>query len=98
VCWEVYRGACGVLETKRGVAALDWQQDTKYLWRPNLRPKLKDWAADFAFATEAALREPERVAHGYVPVVLPGIGRVRASAAFFGIERERLEQLVGRDS
>ena len=38
VCWEVYRGAREVLETKRGVAALDWQQDAKYLWRPDLRP------------------------------------------------------------
>ena len=60
VCWEVYRGAREVLETKRGVAALDWQQDAKYLWRPDLRPKLKDWVADFALAGQAALREPER--------------------------------------
>jgi hypothetical protein len=60
VCWEVYRGAREVLETKRGVAALDWQQDSKYLWRPDLRPKLKDWVADFALAGEAALRESDR--------------------------------------
>jgi hypothetical protein len=60
VCWEVYRGAREVLETKRGVAALDWQQDAKYLWRPDLRPKLKDWVADFALAGQAALQEPER--------------------------------------
>jgi len=59
VCWEVYRGAREVLETKRGVAALDWHQDSKYLWRPDLRPKLKDWVADFALAGEAALKEPE---------------------------------------
>jgi len=60
VCWEVYRGAREVLETKRGVAALDWKQDAKYLWRPDLRPKLKDWVADFALAGQAALAEPER--------------------------------------
>jgi hypothetical protein len=60
VCWEVYRGAREVLETKRGVAALDWQQDSKYLWRPDLRPKLKDWVADFALAGQAALQDPER--------------------------------------
>jgi hypothetical protein len=59
VCWEVYRGAREVLETKRGVGALDWEQNTKYLWKPDLRPKLKDWVADFALAGEAALREPE---------------------------------------
>ncbi|HXX16112.1 MAG TPA: hypothetical protein VEJ47_14520 [Candidatus Eremiobacteraceae bacterium] len=60
VCWEVYRGAREVLEAKRGVAALDWQQDSKYLWRPDLRPKLKDWVADFALAGQAALQDPER--------------------------------------
>ena len=60
VCWEVYRGAREILESKHGVAALDWQQDAKYLWRPDLRPKLKDWVADFALAGEAALEAPER--------------------------------------
>lgn len=60
VCWEVYRGAREVLETKRGVAALDWQQDARYLWRPDLRPKLKDWVADFALAGQAALEGSER--------------------------------------
>jgi len=60
VCWEVYRGAREILETKRGVAALDWNQDAKYLWRPDLRPKLKDWVADFALAGQAALAGQER--------------------------------------
>jgi len=61
VCWEVYRGAREILEVKRGsVTAIDWQQDAKYLWRPDLHPKLKDWAADFALAGQAALGEPER--------------------------------------
>ena len=58
VCWEVYRGAREVLETKRGVGALDRTQGSKYLWRPDLRPKLKDWVADFALAGQAALAEP----------------------------------------
>ena len=59
VYWEVYRGAREVLETKRGVAALDWKQDARYLWRPDLRPKLKDWVADFALAGQAALGGPD---------------------------------------
>jgi len=58
VCWEVYRGAREVLETKRGIGALDWTQGSKYLWRPDLRPKLKDWVADFALAGQAALADP----------------------------------------
>jgi hypothetical protein len=60
VCWEVCRGAREVMETKRRVGALDWQQDAKYLWRPDLRPKLKDWVADFALAGQAAMQGPER--------------------------------------
>lgn len=61
VCWEVYRGAREILEAKRGsVAAFDWQQDSKYLWRPDLRPNLKDWVADFTLAGQATLDEPER--------------------------------------
>lgn len=60
VCWEVYRGAREVLETKRGVGALALERSAKYLWRPDVRPKLKDWVADFALAGQAALGDPER--------------------------------------
>jgi hypothetical protein len=58
MCWEVYRGAREVLETKRGVGATDWKLGSKYLWRPDVRPKLKDWVADFALAGQAALDGP----------------------------------------
>jgi hypothetical protein len=60
VCWEVYRGAREALESKRGVPALNWRHNAKYLWRPELRPKLKDWVADFALAGQSALGGPER--------------------------------------
>ncbi|GAC1671175.1 MAG: hypothetical protein PVS2B2_02370 [Candidatus Acidiferrum sp.] len=60
VCWEVYRGAREVLETKRGVSALNWEQSKKYLWRPDIRPRLNEWVADFALAGQAALEGPER--------------------------------------
>ena len=55
VCWEVYRGAREVLETKRGVAALNLQEPTKFLWRPDIRPRLNEYVADFALAGQAAL-------------------------------------------
>lgn len=55
VCWEVDRGAREVLEGKRGEGALDWERNCKYSWRPDLRPRLKDWVADFALAGQAAL-------------------------------------------
>ena len=29
VCWEVYRGAREVLETKRGLSTLNWKEATK---------------------------------------------------------------------
>jgi len=60
VCWELYREAREVLEAKRGVAALDLKEGTKYSWRQDSRPKLKDWVADFALAGQAALEGPER--------------------------------------
>src|SRR5713226_3039074 len=37
VCWEIYRGAREVLETKRGVSALNWKDTGKFLWRPDFR-------------------------------------------------------------
>jgi hypothetical protein len=47
VCWEIYRGAREVLETKRGVSALNWKDTGKFLWRPDFRPRLNEWVADF---------------------------------------------------
>jgi hypothetical protein len=59
VCWEVYRGAPDVLETKRGVSALNWKDTGKYLTRPDFRPRLTEWVADFALAGQAALDGPD---------------------------------------
>jgi len=59
VCWEVYRGAREVLETKRGVCALNWKDATPYAWRPDIRPRLNEWVADFALAGQSALHSPE---------------------------------------
>ena len=59
VCWEVYRGAREVLESKRGVAALNWEHCSKFTWQPDIHPKLKDWVADFALAGQCALQSPD---------------------------------------
>ena len=59
VCWEVYRGAREVLEAKRGMSAMDWKEATKFLWRPDFRPRLAEWVADFALAGQAALDGPD---------------------------------------
>jgi len=55
VCWEVYRGAKEVLDSKRGVSALDFNDAAKFLWRPDVRPHLNDYVADFALAGQSAL-------------------------------------------
>jgi len=55
VRWEVHRGVREVLETKRGVCALNWQDSGRFLWRPDIRPRLNEWVADFALAGQAAL-------------------------------------------
>ncbi len=44
VCWEVYRGAREVLETKRGISALNWKDTGKFLWRPDIRPRQAEQA------------------------------------------------------
>lgn len=59
VCWEVYRSAREVIEAKRNVAALNWKETGKYLWRPDIHPRLGEWVADFALAGCNALEGPE---------------------------------------
>jgi hypothetical protein len=59
VCWEVYKGAKEVLEAKRGISALKFEEATKFSWRPDVRPRLNEWAADFALAGKAALEGPD---------------------------------------
>src|SRR5256885_8691472 len=52
VCWEVYRGAREVLETKRGISALKLGKAGKFLWRPDVQARLNEWGAGFALAGE----------------------------------------------
>ena len=59
VCWDVYRMAREVLESKRGLSALKHEDISKFLWRPDIRPRLTEWVADFTLAGQAALDGPE---------------------------------------
>jgi hypothetical protein len=60
VCWEVYRCVREVIEAKRGMSAMDVNETGKFLWRPDIRPKLNEWVTDFALAGQAALEGPDR--------------------------------------
>lgn len=60
VCWDVYRSAREVLEAKRGLSALNAKDMAKFLWRPDIRPRLTEWVADFTLAGQAALDGPDR--------------------------------------
>jgi hypothetical protein len=59
VCWDVYRTSREVLEAKRGPGALQPDEISKYLWRPNFRPRMNEFVADFTLAGKAALEAPE---------------------------------------
>jgi hypothetical protein len=56
VCQELYLAAREVLD---GVLhAGDLKSRTKYLWRPDLRPRLAEYVADFTLAGQKALDAP----------------------------------------
>jgi hypothetical protein len=59
VCWDVYRMAREVLESKRGLSALNQKDMGKFLWRPDIRPRLTEWVADFTLAGQEALDGPQ---------------------------------------
>jgi hypothetical protein len=59
VCWGVYRSAREVLEAKRGISALNLKDTGQFLWRPDFRPRLNEWVADFALAGQKALDGPD---------------------------------------
>jgi hypothetical protein len=59
VCWDVYRMAREVLESKRGLSALNQKDMGKFLWRPDIRPRLTEWVADFTLSGQEALDGPE---------------------------------------
>ena len=42
-----------------GISVLNWKDTGKFLWRPDFRPRLNEWVADFALAGKAALDGPD---------------------------------------
>ena len=60
ICWEIYKAAREELETKSGLYAFELSTtNEKYLWRPDIRPRLSEYVADFALAGAATLEGPK---------------------------------------
>jgi hypothetical protein len=57
VCHEVYAAAREIVDSR--LATLQPERASKFLWRPNLRPQLVEYVADFALAGARALGEDE---------------------------------------
>jgi hypothetical protein len=56
ICHEVYVHARQVLDEK--ITTLNPDSSAKYLWRPDHRPKLNEFVADFVLAGQRALDHP----------------------------------------
>jgi hypothetical protein len=54
-CHEIYRAARELLGSR--VPTTQWQSASKFLWRPDVKPRLAEFVADFARAGERALAE-----------------------------------------
>jgi hypothetical protein len=53
ICQEVYASAREIMNSR--MATIQMTQASKFLWRPDLRPRLVEYVADFARAGERAL-------------------------------------------
>jgi hypothetical protein len=66
ICHEIYQAARELVNSR--VATTQLASPSKFLWRPDLRPRLVEYVADFARAGERALtsfeREKGRDRHG----------------------------------
>ena len=58
ICHEVYVNARQVVDKQGGLAAQNPDASSKYLWRPDVKPKLGEFVADFALAGRRALAAP----------------------------------------
>lgn len=55
ICHEIYRAARELVDSR--VATSQLTSPSKFLWRPDLRPRLVEYVADFARAGERALAD-----------------------------------------
>jgi len=75
------------------LGASDLMSHTKYLWRPDLRPRLSEYVADFALAGQKALGAPELASRMILfRVFYLGNANLHAARAHLGISELTWEQ------
>ena len=94
ICHEIYRAARELVGSR--VATTQLLSPSKFLWRPDLRPRLVEYVADFARAGERALSES-------VPGSAPEIWGCRApqrpaNAGACGAKKPERDQGIAPDS
>jgi hypothetical protein len=87
-----------VLETKRGISALNWKDTGKFLWRPDFRPRLNEWVADFALAGKSALEGPDWASRMVLfRLYYLGLAPYETARHFLRLERNKLGELDRTD-
>jgi hypothetical protein len=105
VCWEVYCSAREVLEAKRGISAKDPKDSVKYLWRPDIRPRIGEWVADFTLAGQKGLEGPHLASRLVLfRVFYLGMAPYERARHFLGLSEmgwvnwtEEIRNLVGKE-
>ncbi|HUK31203.1 MAG TPA: hypothetical protein VLV89_08815 [Candidatus Acidoferrum sp.] len=91
VCHGVYRLAREVLDGN--LHSIDFEEHDKYLWRPALRPRLAEYAADFELAGKRALASPHLSSRNILfRVFYLGRAELHAARAHLGIGELTWEQ------
>jgi hypothetical protein len=91
VCHSLYRAARVALDGDLGASNMDSRE--KYLWRPDMRPRLAEYVADFALAGRHALRAPSLAARmSLFKLFYLGRAELHAARAHLGIGELTWEQ------
>jgi hypothetical protein len=91
VCHGVYRLAREVLDGT--LHSTDFEEHDKYLWRPAIRPRLAEYAADFELAGKRALASQHLASRNVLfKVYFLGSAELHAARAHLGIGELTWEQ------
>jgi hypothetical protein len=84
VCHDVYLVAREALDGD--LAASNLSSQAEYLWRPDIRPRLTEYVADFALAGRKALSAPSLASRAALfSVYYVGCGEIHSARKYLGI-------------